>query len=330
MMAHSTTGRRTDALVSEDDVPCRKQQQRVGTAGIMNFASKLTTADIEAFSRLRIPADLLARADVERVTNHEAREKYGVTGYGDRAGIAFPYFDPVDGRRRTARLRRDNPELEDGKPKNKYICPYGDGRHLYFVPGCGMLLRDIAVPIVLVEAEKSALALTAWVERTGRQILPVAMGGCWGWRGRIGKVGNAQGERVDEVGPIPNLRLCAGRKVYVLLDANASSNSKVQQARTSLVRELQQQMACVVVLGLPALEGVNGPDDYLALHGDEAMARIFDAAEAGAAVLDNVVKFYCRFMKMSDAQVPRCKPAAYTSTDVGVAGLVRMICPSRS
>jgi hypothetical protein len=36
------------------------------------------------------------------------------------------------------------------------------------------------------------------------------------------------------------------------------------------------------------------------------MAQIFDGAESGAAVLDSVFKFYCKFMKMSDAQVNLC------------------------
>jgi hypothetical protein len=77
-----------------------------------------------------------------------------------------------------------------------------------------------------MEVEKSALALTAWVERIGRRILPVAIGGCWGWRGRIGKVENSNGLRVDEVGPIPDLRHCAGREIYVLLDATRSAIQK--------------------------------------------------------------------------------------------------------
>jgi hypothetical protein len=188
---------------------CRAGNQSVvETTGITNSELKLTSADIEAFSRLGIPADLIARACIERVTDHQAREKFGVTGYGERAGIVFPYLDPLNGLRRTARLRRDHPEIEDGKPKNKYISAYGDRRHLYFVPGCANLLSDTTVPIVLVEAEKSALALTAWAERTGRKILPVATGGCWGWRGRIGKIENAQGERIDEVGPLPDLQSC--------------------------------------------------------------------------------------------------------------------------
>lgn len=244
----------------------------------MNSGAKLSAADIEAFERLRIPADLIGRARVERVTDQEAREKYGINGYGDRAGIVFPYFDPAKGHRRTARLRRDNPEIEDGKPKNKYISAYGDRRHLYFVPGCGNLLGDTAVPIVLVEAEKSALALTAWAERTGRKILPVAMGGCWGWRGRIGKVENARGERVDEPGPISDLNYVDGREVYVLLDANVASNPEVQRARSALVRELKRRNSQVLLCDLPAVDSVNGPDDYIGLYGDEAMAEVLDSS----------------------------------------------------
>ena len=62
----------------------------------------------------------------------------------------------------TARVRRDNPEIEDGKIKDKYISAYGDGRHLYFPPDARDKLQEPGTPIVLVEAEKSALALTAW------------------------------------------------------------------------------------------------------------------------------------------------------------------------
>jgi len=75
------------------------------------------------------------------------------------------------------------------------------------------------VPIIFVEAEKSALALTAWAERTGKKILTVAMGGCWGWYGRIGKIENSNGQRVDEMGPLPDLNICRDRrKTYVLID----------------------------------------------------------------------------------------------------------------
>src|SRR5437773_4877814 len=134
----------------------------------------LRDADLKVCQRLSIPVELIQRAGVERVTDREAREQYGIRGSGDMAGIAFPYFDPEsmsNGRRRHyARIRRDFPEIESGKVKKKYVAPYGDRKHFYFPPSPD-LFADVTVPVVLVEAEKSVLALTAWSERTGRQIL---------------------------------------------------------------------------------------------------------------------------------------------------------------
>jgi putative DNA primase/helicase len=242
----------------------------------------LSSLDLAAFSRLGISPELLAKAHVQRLTDQQARE-YGIKGSltSDMSGVIFPYFDPTTGQRVTARLRRDNPEVEDGNSKNKYISAYADRRHLYFVPGSGNLHLDTAVPVVLVEAEKTTLALTAWAERMGMELLVVGLGGCWGWRGRIGKAENANGQRVDEVGPLPDLHYCDGRKVYVLLDSNISINSKVQQAQRALVYELLRRNCEVLICTLPRTPGVNGPDDYIAAFGDEAMAAVLASAIAG-------------------------------------------------
>lgn len=187
--------------------------------------------DSAVFDRLRIPSELLKADGVQRVTDTEAREIYGVSGSAtmDMSGLVFPYFIPETGQRATARLRRDNPEIEEGKERGKYMSAFGDRRHLYFPPRARDKLQNRSTPIVLVEAEKSALALTAWGERTGTTVLPIATGGCWGWRGRIGKAMNSHGHGVDEVGPLPDLHRCDGRRVYVLLDANVATNPKVEQ-----------------------------------------------------------------------------------------------------
>jgi predicted P-loop ATPase len=243
----------------------------------MKRTNNLTAGDLEMFERLRIDPELLALAGVKRVTDREARDEFGFTGSGDNSGLLFPYLDAT-GARHTARLRRDRPEFENGKQMRKYLAPYGDRRHLYTVPGDHHLGRDLTVPVVIVEAEKSALALRACANRTGRQLLPIATGGCWGWRGRIGKTENAKGERVEEVGPLPELSICRDhRKVYVLLDANCNSNTSVHVARTALVRQLLEQNADVHVLDLPSFEGVNGPDDYIGVFGDDAMTRLLDS-----------------------------------------------------
>lgn len=175
--------------------------------------------DLAKFNHLGISEELLAKAQVQRVTDPEARGAYGITGptARDMSGIVFPYFSIATGRLVTARIRRDNPEIEAGKAKNKYMSAFGDRRHLYFPPGAAAKLQDADTPVVLVEAEKSSLALTAWASRTEMNLVAVAMGGCWGWKGRIGKVENAEGERVDETGSISDLDCVNGRKVYVLL-----------------------------------------------------------------------------------------------------------------
>jgi len=238
----------------------------------------LSASDLAMFDRLSIPRALVELARIERVDDASAREKFGIRGSGNMSGIVFPYFSPVgNGNRVTCRLRRDHPDIENGSPKKKYVSAFGDRRSLYFPPGAADLLAEQSVPIVLVEAEKSALALMAWSARVEKKLLAVGMGGCWGWRGRIGRTEDAKGERVPEVGTLDDLRYCSnGRTVYVLLDANASTNADVKKARMALVKQLKKQKAKVKVLDLPVADGVNGPDDYIALHDDQAMLAVIE------------------------------------------------------
>jgi hypothetical protein len=108
---------------------------------------------------------------------------------------------------------------------------------------------------------------------------------------------------VPEHDAVPDLNICRnGRKTSVLLDSNSGTNPKVQAARAALVRKLRKQDADVTVLDLPAGEGVNGPDDFIAVKGDEAMLGILQGAESGAAILDDLETFLRRFVVMSEAQ----------------------------
>ena len=146
------------------------------------------------------------------------------------------------------------------------------------MPGSQGLINDADVPIVLVEAEKSALALWSCCGRTGQRFFPIGLGGCWGWTGTIAKVENANGHRVDEKGLLPELReWCANRRVYILFDANCTSNGKVSAARRELAAALRKIKADVRLLDLPASEGVNGPDDFIAIEGDQALLDLLAA-----------------------------------------------------
>jgi hypothetical protein len=247
----------------------------------------LSESDLKMFARLSIKPSLLAEARICRVTDSEARGMYGIRFDGDVSGIVFPYPDPASGYRVTARLRRDHPEVDtDGKPQDKYICPWGDNRHLYFPPGAGALLGDVTVPVVIVEAEKSALALTALGDRHGRRLLAIATGGCWSWRGKTGIKPGPNGEREETRGPLPDFSMLTlkGRKVLLAFDSNVVDNPKVRQARQALADFLTGEGAQVYLVQLPQYEGVNGPDDFIALRGDEAMLDMLEAAPPYVAI----------------------------------------------
>lgn len=234
----------------------------------------LTSTDLANFARLKIPQELLVLAHVCRVTNFEARNDFGIAGNSDMdlGGIIFSYMNPSGTHRWSCRLRRDHSEVENGRPVRKYVAPFGDVHHLYFPPGSSRVLENPQAAIVLVEAEKSSLAITAWAMRTkvADQILAIATGGSWSWRGRKGKAVDPSGARVDEVGALADLSVCVGRTVYVLFDSNVATNEQVKKARRSLVRELQKLGAGVVrIVNLPVEPGINGPDDFLAAKGDE-------------------------------------------------------------
>ncbi|MGA8677574.1 MAG: AAA family ATPase [Candidatus Acidiferrales bacterium] len=260
--------------------------------------SSLTAADLENFAKLKIPPDLLALAEVGRVDDGEAGDKFGIVlpadCYFDRAGIIFPYFLHSNGKRKrvTARVRRDKFELDEkGRPANKYISARGDRRHLYLPPGYESLL-DSRIPRVFVEAEKSVLSVAAWSQRTGRKLLPLGCGGCWGWKGRIGLRELPDGEREEEKGPLAEVAFaCAGGDAYILFDSNCATNPKVQAARAALAAQLKSQGARVIMREVPATEGINGPDDFIALRGDEEFARLLDTGITAGEFFDTYQEF---------------------------------------
>jgi hypothetical protein len=236
----------------------------------------LTQADYEMFKGFGVSPELLEAAGIVRVSDLEARNEYGILNKGDLSGIVFPYFNG-DRRRVTCRLRRDHCEIEDGKPKNKYVLPYGNSRHLYFPPGAAERLADNDTVIVFVEAEKSALTISAWAERNGRKILAVGTGGCQGWRGRIGKTMDGSGERVDEVGPLPDLACVRNHKAIILFDSNTATNGKVEAARYAFREALKKLGASSVLTpNLPTHgnRNINGPDDLRREYGDTAITEV--------------------------------------------------------
>jgi hypothetical protein len=245
----------------------------------------LTHTDLAAHVALGITAAMLARAQVRRVDDFGARERLTTKHSGNLSGILYPYLSPINGHATTYRLRRDHPEMEGGKPKDKYLLAWGNHRHLYFPPGCASLLADATVDVIIAEAEKSVLSITCAAECVGRSVLAVGTGGCWGWRGKVGIAEDETGARVDERGPLPDFSLISwtGRTVVIAFDANSAANENVQVARRMLAKELTGRGAVIRVVDLPAEPGINGPDDYIGAHGAEAFFALVDDAERGSA-----------------------------------------------
>jgi hypothetical protein len=244
----------------------------------------LTPEDIDRFEKLRIPKSLLQEAQVCRITDSEARTfGFRFDPAADLRGNLFPYFN-FQGECVTARLRRDFPERDaEGKEDNKYVSAYGDKRHLYFGPtGSDFLsrLNDRSIPIIFVEAEKSVLSLIALSQRSGKALLPIGTGGCWGWRGRIGKKLMADGSHEDERGPLPDLDHLPfdQRDTIIAFDSNTATNEKVREARDAFASELRKHGATVRYVDIPVDCGVNGPDDYVGNFGDDAMLQLLKSA----------------------------------------------------
>jgi Domain of unknown function (DUF3854) len=227
--------------------------------------NSLTTDDLKLFERFKIPLDLALRAGIFRVSDAEARNNgFGHSTSSNLAGIVYPYYDPITGLQCTSRLRRDVPDFDaNGHAKSKYLPPFGDRHRLYFPPNSNTFLPDTNIPVLFVEAEKSAIALVSWASRVGRTVLPIATGGCYGWRGQVGIAEGPNGERLEVRGALADLGLLQllRRESIVLFDANAATNPFVRQARWKFAHDLTALGARVSFAELPIMAGVNGPDD---------------------------------------------------------------------
>lgn len=234
----------------------------------------------EHLARFCISGELLKAARIESVSDSEARSALGVRGRDadDLSGIYFPYLSPVSGERKGGRIRLDTKAASD---EAKYLSETGC-RHLFFPPNVAALLKDKSYYIVIVEAEKSALAVAAYAERTKQKLLPIAIGGCWGWRRSDGKVLTPSGGMKATSGPSPDFDLLDldKRGVVLAFDSNAAVNKKVQAARDTLAREMIRRGAIVLIGDIPDDNGVNGPDDLLAEAGDAALSKVLLEAKS--------------------------------------------------
>jgi hypothetical protein len=257
---------------------------------------ELGGADLSALERDSwIDSVTAAAFKLRRVSSGEGAQLVGRDGREDCSGLIFPVYWPGQNTPREYFLRRDHPSMEQHndklKPKGKYLAPPGRGNLLLFGPGESLdVLTDSTVPIVLVEGLKKLLAgwrLARYGAETPR-FLVAGLSGAWNWRGTVGKTTDASGARVDVKGSIPDFDKITWtqRRVLVVFDSDAATNSSVHVARLGLADDLLKRGAIVAVPDLPQIDGLEktGLDDLLAAWGpDKAFSWLATVQKAAPA-----------------------------------------------
>jgi hypothetical protein len=266
------------------------------------WGGPLVAGDYAVLSKSWITEECAKTALLRRVGSQQGKEILGQKGSRDYSGLLIPYYLPGTAGPHSYRIRRDNPEIvfdSKGKTKTerKYLGAPGSTNRLYFpctvTPG---QLADPSLPLVIVEGEKKALAMQRLASHSIEtpRFVAIAIPGVWNWRGVVGKTGGPNGERLDVKGPINDLNLItwSGRTVFIIFDANVSSNESVGWARSGLAREITSRHAVVKFINLPPDCGVNGVDDLLGAWGPERVLELFEKAVDGKRLSVNVSPTY--------------------------------------
>lgn len=225
----------------------------------------LAAADL---ARSGITPEDAQRAGIGVVDN--ARMAY--IGYARVPALTLPYMDPRtrewmtwgDGRpfsrvRYLADVHNDEGKLV------RYSQPRDSGVHAYFAPviDWAPILDNPAIPIVITEGEKKALAACL------HNIPTIGLGGVYNWR---------QDDKL-----IPELADIAwrGKQAIVCYDSDAVDNPQVRQAELALCAELQRRGADVRLARLEHTSDgkKRGLDDYLAAGRLDVLMKLMTSAE---------------------------------------------------
>ena len=261
----------------------------------------LTADDFASLAARWIDPETAAQHFLRRVNAIDGSAAMGRNGTGNFAGLLIPNVLPGSDHIREYRLRRDHPEIENGRSKMKYVAPPGRGNLLYFPVGTDPAwLNNPELPIVLTEGEFKAIALARAARHNWKnaepRFLAVATCGVWNWKGTIGKTTDEDGNRVDLKGPIPDLQRASWdeRRVLIVFDADLEDNDSVRAARYMLTKELRSRAARVSWFDWPAERPLQakGIDDLLAAIGPELVVPMIDAALARTAGMPNLIDFH--------------------------------------
>ena len=120
--------------------------------------------------------------------------------------------------------------------------------------------------------------------RLGRRVLAIALGGCWGWRGVIGKTTDPTAFAWTSKGRCPILIASRGPGAppSFCLMRTRSVTAASRRRGVGWLTDLTRRGAHVRLAQLAAGVTINGPDDYRAQHGDAALLALIDQAAPAA------------------------------------------------
>ena len=254
---------------------------------IAPMGEPLTAEDFEALAARWIDRRTAKQQFLRRVNAIDGSAAIGRNGAGDFSGMLIPNVWPGTDYIREYRLRRDHPDLENGKAVRRYMAPPGRGNLLYFPVGTDPAwLADRQLPLVITEGEFKTIALALAAQHARQagtpRFLASGLSGVWNWRGTVAKTFDAEGHRIDVKGPIPDLERIVwdDRRVLILFDTDLEDNEQVRIARFMLTKELRSRAAQVSWFGWPADRPpqAKGIDDLLAAIGPEPVLRLIESA----------------------------------------------------
>lgn len=205
--------------------------------------TKLSAEHREYLASQAVDPDLAERLGVHTVNSRadmEALEDDNWEKFANFPAILFPWRGPYGGLMYQA--RPDNPTEDlNGRPR-KYVFGRGATPVLW-------ALREVegAETALVVEGTKQGLSAASYAPA---HVSVYSIAGCRMWQ-------------VDGV-PIPDLAVLDGKRVIVILDADAATNPDVYSAGVGLTEALAMEGADKVLFGRLPGGGKSGLDDILA------------------------------------------------------------------
>lgn len=267
----------------------------------------LSLADRQALAERWIDDETAAEAMLRRVNSLDGGALVGRNGAGNWAGIAIPNVFPGADYIREYRLRRDEPEVELGKVRRKYMQPAGRRALVYFPVGTDPgWLADPGMPLVITEGEFKAIALMRLARHNFLdpskpleipRWLVCGLPGVNNYHSKIGRELQPDGSWKDVTGWHPDLEHVRldERVALVVFDADVEVKDQVWWAQLGLTRDLRARGAQPAGFVWPpdAPPQAKGIDDLLAHWGAERVLEAIAAAVGAAGAPADLVPYHC-------------------------------------